>query len=108
MTAKLRIYSDAKVLTTINGGTCIHSGFGYQDVVECATNGTAPKLAVNRPFILVLGNRKLGKICVIKMTPNVFRNDCTTPLSFDDDNMEDILNELGIDLTAAYNRLYNY
>lgn len=87
--AEIRAYCDEMKFTFSQYGTYLSSSFGYQDIEDMIEYANAPIVKPDSDVVLVIVNSKLKKACkpIVLHTSNRVNPNCSTPLTFiDDDN----------------------
>ena len=96
--AQLRVYRDAKKLTTFSGGACLSASFTYYDYVEMAENAMAPLIHPDEDVVVAVYDSKHN----IPLAPFIIHtgkrvsSECISPLEFEDADMTPYLHAAGI------------
>ena len=105
--AKIRCYADAKKFTFSAGVVGIHSDFGYYDVMEMLEYRNAPVIKADSDVILVIKNSKERHCYIVGLhTSKKVSKHCTTPLTFEDNNIA--FNEVMLAEARQYTREGQY
>lgn len=87
--ATLRVYRDACKLTTSSAGTCLHADFSFTDYFEMAEYAAAPIIKPDQEVVVAIydSKNKTAFAAVKVRTSKSVRRDCSTPITFEDNDM---------------------